>query len=150
MKKVLKVLFIFICTMVCVSNVFAFDLKTLDNDKFSQEKISNTYSFTPRIVKDKNGNSVTTVEKVYPNTQQCDETLCNDNHQDDYIVTEGSDYSGIYALYKNVGTYKGKIVDLKITVASIDFRETYKGDTETAQEDGKKKLYYTFLEQKQR
>lgn len=144
MKKVLKVLFIFICTMVCVSNVFAFDLKTLDNDKFSQEKISNTYSFTPRIVKDKDGNSVTSVHKEYPNTRPCDETWCNDNHQDDYIVTEGSDYSGIYALYKNVGTYKGKIVDLKITVASIDFRETYKGDTETAQEDGMKKALLHF------
>lgn len=75
----------------------------------TDDVVSSEYSFTPRFIK-----GVTQVITEYNNAETI--TRGDDTH---YKVSN-SDAGKIYALYKNVGTYKGQIIDLKITLTKVD------------------------------
>lgn len=129
MKKIKLLLFTFLISILCISNTFAYETKQVD---WNKDKIEGDF-FTPRIVKDKNGNILTQVSFEYGTVTSCqndDGTLnseyCNESHISDYIYKDGDSLP--FVRYKNVGTYKGKVVDLKINVTKIYFNESFKGD----------------------
>ena len=96
----------------------------------NKEEINEKYSFTPRFI-----SGVTSVETNYNDSSygyydaSSNVTIITKEQYNNYRNTSISykDSSDkFYILYKNVGQYNGEIVDMKITLASIDFGKANK------------------------
>ena len=110
-KKILIcIVFVISCQLLfIVTNTYALDYEEVTEDYV----IPKDYAFTPKFI-----DGITTVEtsSAYNNSSIISNTLSNTSGYEMHYIIDSTNYNDIYVIYKNVGTYQGKIIDLKITL----------------------------------